>query len=124
MKRSILIVTALWLAVASCSSDSEDTLGPITPPTVCDTTNVTYSTTITPLLDSYGCTSCHSGSAPSGNFMLTSYNAVKARINDGRLWGAINHLPGFTPMPQDGNKMSTCDINKFKAWIDRGALNN
>jgi len=124
IRSSLLVVTALWITIASCSSDSEDTLNSTNPPAGCDTTTISFSTTITPLLNSYGCTSCHSGSAPSGNFMLTSYNNVKAKIDDGRLWGAINHLAGFKPMPQDGNKMSDCDINKFRAWINRGALNN
>ncbi|RYY20770.1 MAG: hypothetical protein EOO04_19405 [Chitinophagaceae bacterium] len=123
----ILMGISIVITLSACSSDSEDLLEPTTPnpanPT-CDTTAVTFSATITPLLTSYGCTGCHSGTAPSGNFVLTSYNAVKAKINDGRLFGAINHQAGFRPMPQGGNKMAACDINKIKAWIDRGALNN
>ena len=117
----------VMVGLAACSSDSEDLLEPTPPDPVnpaCDTTTVAFAATITPLLTSYGCTGCHGGTAPAGNFSLTSYNGVKAKVNDGRLFGAINHQAGFRPMPQGGNKMADCDINKFKAWIDRGALNN
>ncbi len=128
MKTTFLAITAFCLALAACSSDSEDLLEPNQPPPgapgSCDTAVVTFASTITPLLTSYGCTGCHGGPAPANNINLTSYNGVKAKINDGRLFGAINHQSGFSPMPQGGNKMSACDINKFRAWINRGALNN
>ncbi len=126
-KLFILVAIGFTIALAACSSNSEDLLEPTTPPpgnNTCDTTGVTFAGTITPLLNTYGCTGCHSGTAPSGNFVLTSYNGVKAKVDDGRLFGAINHQAGFRPMPQGGNKMAACDINKFKAWIDRGASNN
>ena len=122
-RKSVFAFAALCLALASCSSDSEDLLTTPTP-TVCDTTTVSYSASITPLITKYGCLSCHSGTAPVGGFVLTSYNAVKAKVTDGRLLGAISHANGFSPMPQGGNKMSECDINQFRAWINRGALNN
>jgi len=113
--------------MAGCSSDSEDVLtntpGPGTPGT-CDTTTVTFAATITPLLTTYGCNGCHSGTAASGGFTLTSYNGVKAKVTQGRLFGAISHAAGFRPMPEGGNKMNDCDINKFRAWINRGALND
>ncbi|RYG04631.1 MAG: hypothetical protein EOO02_05700 [Chitinophagaceae bacterium] len=125
IKRTMIVLAGLWLAVASCSSDSEeDLLPPPTPPSGCDTAQVAFAATITPLLGTYGCTNCHSGTAPSGNINLSSYSGVKAKVDDGRLLGAITHADGFRPMPQGGNKMSDCDINKFRAWINRGALNN
>ncbi|HVG42646.1 MAG TPA: hypothetical protein VM888_13635, partial [Chitinophagaceae bacterium] len=90
----------------------------------CSTTSVTYSATITGLLSTYACTSCHSGPAPSGNFSLVGYTNVKAKVTDNRLLGAINHASGFSPMPQGGPKMSDCDISKIKKWIDAGAPQN
>jgi len=90
----------------------------------CDTTNVNYSGTVTAILNSYGCVTCHSGGAPSGGVNLSHYNGVRGKVTDNRLMGAITHSPGFSPMPQGSNKMSACDINKIKAWIDAGAPNN
>lgn len=122
MKTRIFGVLFLCILFTSgCYYDVEEELYPISN---CDTSNVTYSGTITAIINSYACLSCHSGSNPSGGFSLEGYNNVKAKVNDSRLFGAINHLPGFTPMPYSLPKMNQCDINKVKAWIDAGAPNN
>jgi hypothetical protein len=55
---------------------------------------------------------------------LEGYSNVKAKVTDGRLFGAINHSPGYAPMPDGQPKMDQCDINKVKTWIDAGAPNN
>src|SRR5687767_12247207 len=101
MKRNtfILFVFSCLLIVVSCSVSScyydveEELYG------FCDSTNVTYSTTIANIVNSYGCTGCHTGPGPSGGFRLDSYAGIKAKVDDGRLAGAINHLQGFSPMP-------------------------
>jgi hypothetical protein len=55
---------------------------------------------------------------------LDTYAGVKAKVDDKRLWGAINHFDTFSPMPQGYGKMSDCDIKKVGAWINAGAPNN
>ncbi len=109
-----IFVLFLSLAFCGCYYDHADELYGGT----CETTNVTYINGISEMMNRYSCVSCHSGSVPSGNILLSTYADVKAVAASGRLWGAINHLSGFTPMPQGSNKMSQCDINKVKAWID------
>lgn len=89
----------------------------------CDTANVTYSGAIRNIV-SNKCQGCHSGPAASGGYDFTNYSVLKARANDGKLWGAVNHLPGFSPMPKNGNKLSTCELAQIKKWIDAGAPNN
>ena len=89
----------------------------------CDSTNITFSGTIRNILNTK-CNGCHSGTPPQGGIDLTAYINVKAKVNDGRLWGAINFLPGFSAMPKGGNKLSDCEIKQFKKWIDAGAPNN
>jgi len=89
----------------------------------CDSTNVTFSGTVRPIITNK-CLGCHSGTPPQGNINYSSYAGVKTKVDDGRLWGAINHLPGFSPMPKGGNKLSACEINQFKKWIAAGAPNN
>jgi hypothetical protein len=124
IRKPFYLLATACIYLIGCSSDSEDVL---TPPPVaggCDTTKVTYSATITPLLTSYGCTNCHGGTAPVGNINLTSYNGVKAKVDDGRLIGAIHHQVGFRPMPEGGNKMNDCDLSKVRAWVNAGAANN
>lgn len=113
---SILLVTCM-LVIAACRYDVEQGLSCPTPVTV------TYTNTIAGIINTYGCTGsdCHGGSNPPAGFYLTDYNAVKAKVTDGRLFGAINHSPGFVAMPQNASKMDPCDIAKVKAWIDAGA---
>lgn len=121
MKIKILITALISVfVISSCYYDREDELYGST----CDTSAVTYSSTITGIINRYGCLNCHATGVLSGGFSLEGYTNVKAKINDGRLFGAINHSAGFVPMPQGANKMSSCDINKVKAWIDAGAPNN
>ena len=122
MKRSILIIIVISLLSGGCYYDVEEYLYPDNG--VCDTNSVTYSTTILPILQGQGCLGCHSGGAPSGNISLEGYNNVKTVALNGKLYGVINYEPGYSPMPQGGNKLSACNINRVKAWIDAGAPNN
>ena len=121
MNKLKLFFTIMIVALAGCYYDKEDLLYPAGN---CDTSNSTFSAAVQPALQTYGCIGCHSGSAPSGNILLGSYADVKTYVQNGKFYGSITHSSGYVAMPQGGNKMSTCDINKIKAWIDAGALNN
>lgn len=90
---------------------------------MCDSNSFTYSGAIRPLI-SNKCEGCHSGTAASGGVDFSTYTGLKAKVTDGRLWGAINHLPGFSAMPKNGNKLSGCEISQIKKWIDSGSPNN
>jgi mono/diheme cytochrome c family protein len=92
-------------------------------PSLCDTATVTYSAQIKNII-SAKCQGCHSSTAPANGYDFSAYAGVKARIVDGRLWGAINHMAGFSPMPKNGTKLSDCEIATFKKWIDAGSPNN
>ena len=122
MKRRIILMILLGVAFSGCYYDTEEQLYPATGP--CETNGVTFNSTILPLLQANGCLGCHSGGALSGNISLEGYNNVKIVALNGKLYGAISHSAGFSPMPQGGNKMNNCNINKIKAWIDAGANNN
>tara|TARA_Y100000589_G_scaffold325106_1_gene362401 strand:+ start:24263 stop:24925 length:663 start_codon:yes stop_codon:yes gene_type:complete len=89
----------------------------------CDTTNVTYSNQIATILNNY-CTGCHNTNNASGGWDLSNYNGVKASVDAGRFWGAVNWEPGFSAMPKNGNQLSVCDLRAIKLWLDAGAQNN
>lgn len=92
-------------------------------PATCDTTGVTFSGTVQPILQAT-CYGCHSSGAPSGNVVLDTYAGVSSVVNDGSLLGAIKHQQGFVAMPQGGSKLPDCSIAKIEAWINAGAANN
>lgn len=90
----------------------------------CDTTSVTYASTIAPIFNQ-SCTSCHSGGGGSLPYLdnhadIADYLGQKPT----ELQARINHEPGFAAMPQGGSKMPVCDIRKIEIWIAEGYLNN
>lgn len=89
----------------------------------CDLENVTYSQTISPIIEGR-CLGCHSGPNPEGGVSLASHGDVVTWIQNGRLMGAIRHEQGFSAMPKNGAKLSDCNIDQFQKWIDDGTPNN
>jgi hypothetical protein len=120
----LLIIAILMVFASSCYYDVESQLYPAGG-TSCDTTNISYSTTVKSILQNNACLSCHSGSGTlGGNIVLDNYNSLKPYAQSGQLYGSISHSVGFAPMPQSGNKMSECDLKKVKIWITAGIPNN
>jgi hypothetical protein len=85
----------------------------------CDSTNVTYTLTIKPVLDSW-CVGCHGGLNPENGLSLETYEEAVACANGGRLMGAIRQQPGYVAMPNGGGKLSSCEIALFQKWINTG----
>jgi hypothetical protein len=131
--KNILLTGCMFLCAAlllgSCYNDKGDQLY-VNPyngggSTTCDTTNVTFAGTIMPIF-SQNCnvSGCHDGATKAGGFDYSNYPGVTASITSGRLLGAINHESGYFPMPQNTAKLSSCDINKITAWVNKGYPNN
>ncbi len=110
------------LLMIGCSKTSEDQLA-MPPPLGCDTVNMSYSADVRPILET-NCYSCHGNGNANGGITLDTYQAVNNVATSGMLMGVITHTAGYSPMPKGGAKLSVCDINKIKDWIDRGASNN
>ena len=119
MKKKIVIAFLMACIFASCKYNVEEELYG-----ACSTAGVTYSVTIKNILDNNTCISCHGGSFPSGNINLENYVGVRTQALNGKLFGAVNHSPGFSAMPRGGSKITPCEIAKIKAWIDAGAPQN
>jgi hypothetical protein len=123
MKRlliSVITIIIFLFFVASCYYDNEEALYPELN-NACDTTNVTFSASIAPILNSY-CTTCHSGSPPSGGITLTSYSSVLAQASSGMLMNALNGK-GVSIMPPSGS-LPACKTAQFQIWIRNGMPNN
>ena len=110
-------------SLGGCYYDKEDILYP---GGNCDTSNVTYSTTVSGIMTA-NCNVCHSTSsanANGGGIQLDSYTKLKVYVDNGKLMGSINHAGGYSPMPKNATKLSNCDISKIQAWVNAGAPNN
>jgi hypothetical protein len=123
MKRiiiSLVAVIVFLLLFVSCYYDNEEALYPVLNST-CDTTNVTYSVTISSVLNN-NCTGCHGGSVSSGGINLTNYASVQTIASNGILMNALKGT-GVPVMPPSGS-ISSCSIGQIQIWIRNGILNN
>lgn len=114
--RNIASVTLFLISVCiliSCKSDNEEDLFGNND---CDTTGVSYSQFVAPLMNS-NCNSCHS----NGNIITSTYNGLQTIALNGKLIGAVNHEQGFSPMPQGQPKLLECLRLKLGAWVNAGA---
>jgi hypothetical protein len=117
---SVFLIIMLFI-IPGCYNDNEYDLYPFS--AACDSSNVTYTQTIAPMMGSY-CNSCHSASLASGNVVTDNITGLSIVAKNGKLWGGVNAEAGFIPMPYQGSKLSSCDLGKIKKWINGGALNN
>jgi mono/diheme cytochrome c family protein len=123
-KNLIALAGSLAIIALSCSKKSEDALaGPGIP--VCDTVNMKYAANVVPILTA-NCYKCHGANSNtgSGGIILESYDNLKIKADNGQLIGAITHADGFPAMPKDAPKLSDCDINIIRSWINNGTNNN
>ena len=117
--KKLFIIVAVSLLAFSCYWENEETLYPIIDQE-CDTTQVSYTEDIAPMLATY-CYSCHSNlNAPSfgGNIKLEDYDDVSSFSST--ILGSIRHEQGFQPMPKGGARLNDCLILTFEAWTLNG----
>lgn len=116
---SILVFSAVLFN--SCYYDSEEYLYPQN--FQCDTSNVTYTEVISDIMET-SCNSCHGGGSTYGGVITNTYDGLKELVDNGQLWGTINHESGYKPMPQGKPQLPECELNQIKVWIENGALEN
>jgi uncharacterized membrane protein len=118
--KNFLIIFCTLIYFSSCTYDNiEEYYGE-----TCDTLDVTFSTTVEPILD-VNCVSCHNSSFGNGGVVLDSYAEVKKYADNGALLGVIDHQQGFEAMPPPpSTKLDDCTIAKVEKWIEQGAQNN
>ncbi len=85
----------------------------------CDTINMTYTKNIAGIFEK-NCYECHNQSYFNKNIKLDRYGDLRVAVNSGKLWKAINHFEGVTPMPYQRSKLPECEIAKIKNWINNG----
>lgn len=121
----ILLFSALVASgLTSCYYDSEEDLYPISFNAACDTTNITYSGAVKPILDlNCAYSGCHAEVGAAAGINLATHAGVVA-YSSANLLSSINHDGNASPMPKNGNKLSDCDIQKITLWVQNGQPNN
>ncbi len=115
---SLVTISLFLLLFVSCYYDNEEALYPSLNAT-CDTTNVTFNTTILPILNN-NCFTCHSNAAAASwnTFGLENYSDVVAMSS--RIIGSVKHLGSFSAMPKSGGMIKACSITQLDIWIKNG----
>lgn len=113
-KALLLLMMATLLLLPGCYYDNEEELYPNS---FCDTTNITWSGAIQPLVQS-SCAipGCHVPGAQSPD--LSTYTGVQA--NAAAVKGVVADGSPFY-MPPSG-KLPACDQQKVRTWVDAGAI--
>ena len=118
--RPALAALASALLLSACAYDNKEDLISKDPAPACDPVLSTYATTIAPLMQQK-CTGCHNSQFLFG---LQTYAQVREVALSGSLVGSVSHAAGYQAMPQNGAKLSDCEISHIRRWVDGGALNN
>ncbi|MEX0986781.1 MAG: hypothetical protein WD052_04825, partial [Bacteroidales bacterium] len=117
---SFVALFVIGLSQLSCENNNElDLYGEVE----CDTIHITWESDIAEILQN-NCVICHGPETAYKNVRHDSYEAEMVVVNDGRLRGVVNHLPGYIPMPYDSPKLNECDLKKINIWLDNGAPEN
>lgn len=115
----ILALAGLLLSLDACYYDKESELY-LQP--ACDTTTVTWSGMVKPIVDEHcAYVGCHGGGTASGNHDLTSYAGVLDIAKSGALIGSIEHQSNYTAMPYQKEPLPDCLIQQIRIWVEKGA---
>lgn len=123
--KNLLIICGLLIVFSSCYNDKADKLYVAPPTTTCDTSNVTFSGTINPIIQSNCATnsSCHAQNASNG-YDYSTYSGIYRNVKSGIFLPAIQHTGSLPFMPLNAPQLAACDIQKITIWINNGAQNN
>ena len=133
MKMSFKITTfflsiLLSVSLSSCYYDTEEELYPDSGSIVCDTISVSYATDIVPIMNSKCSTpGCHAGVNAAAGIALETYVGVKEYLDadKARFLSSITWDGNASNMPKGASaKISDCNINTIRAWINAGYPNN
>jgi len=89
----------------------------------CNTTGMSYSADIVPIIESK-CNSCHYTGSTVIGIPLDTHAGILAKVTDGTLIPAIEYIGGAYAVMPPSAKLPACDIEKIKSWVAAGAPNN
>lgn len=122
MKKILFALSAFFLLVistqTSCYYDNEVEQYGVT---VCDTTAISYSADIKPIIDR-NCISCHTPGGQQSTSPLNTHAQLNAFSANSELMNRIRGI-GVSLMPPTA-PLTNCDQQKIEAWVRAGSPNN
>lgn len=128
------LLVLLSLVAGACRDMGVNPDAPVPPPPpIVTTDSVSFQTNILPILEHYGCTSCHGGTAGltvgtvAGLLVGGDHGPaiVPGNADASNIVKKISPNPPFgVRMPQGGPYLDATTIQVIKDWINQGAKNN
>lgn len=115
-----VLAFAIWaiFSQTACYYDNEvEQYGVV----VCDTTDISYSADIWPIINS-NCISCHAPGGEQEFSPFDTYDGLKAYTFNREIVDRV-YANGVNLMPPTG-ELSDCNKLKIEAWVNAGAPNN
>ena len=116
MQKSLLLASLLAISVIiSCSKDKAEDPNPCP----YDESQLRYNGIIKNIINTNCATtgSCHGSPQDQGGGEYATYAQVKEKVTNGTFHNRVFVL---MDMPS-GAQLSTCDLQKLKDWVDKGA---
>ncbi len=88
----------------------------------CDTSNVTFSGVVWPILNGT-CTGCHTPGNVQGGILITNYSEVKTLVDADILQNVLARNGPRSAMPP-GGPLQQCADDQIRIWIQEGAQDN
>ena len=115
-----MLLLTMTMLFTACYYDNEEYLYSATP---CDNT-FTFTSRIAPLVAQQCASGCHEGANPSASLSLTTYDEIKAIVDNGGFAGSLDGTNGYSIMPKGTTGLNACDKTAVNDWIGAGAPNN
>ena len=125
-KITIFFSLVIMYSISACYYDKKDQIYPQVVASACDTTNITYTAVVAPIIKT-NCAMCHAAAVANmsgAGIVLDNYASMKPYITNNFLLNSIVQNGTVPPMPLNMPKMDACSIKKISVWINNGALNN
>ncbi|MBC8048270.1 MAG: hypothetical protein H7Y00_15830 [Fimbriimonadaceae bacterium] len=127
LKKIHLVAAVLFISCSffySCYYDNAEFL---LSETICDTTAVSFSADIVPILQTY-CYKCHSiemADDQGEGYILETYALLMESTNGETLVDVVDWIDGgANNMPKSGSQLPACERALIRNWVAQGELDN
>lgn len=118
--KNTVLLAAISFYMISCGQKAEITANNCNFDT---NREISFSKEIMPLI-STNCLQCHDSKNHSDGLVFEKYKQIVLSAKSGELYDSVISINGYAPKMPKGGKLSDCETNLIKFWIQQGFKNN
>ncbi|WP_188770549.1 hypothetical protein [Emticicia aquatilis] len=84
---------------------------------------ISFNKEIMPLI-SRNCLQCHDSKNHYDGLVFEKYEQIASSAKSGELYDSVISINGYAPKMPKGGKLTDCETNLIKFWIQQGVKNN